>query len=49
LHTKLDYWIEHESELKSAKAPYLDKAQNYAFSASVEKARSHYQSVIEAH
>ncbi len=49
LHTKLDYWVEHEAELKSAKTQYLAKAQNYAFSASVEKARSHYQAVIDAH
>jgi len=47
LHTKMDYWIEHELELKAAKTAYLEKAQNYAFGSSVELARSHYQSVID--
>ncbi len=47
LHKKMDYWIESETELKAAKSQYLEKAQNYAFGASVESTRSHYQILID--
>jgi len=47
LHAKMDYWIENEAGLKAAKIPYLAKAQNYAFGASVEAARTHYQALID--
>lgn len=46
LVSKLDYWIEHEAELKASKSAYLEKAQTYAFDASVQKARSLYQGLV---
>ncbi|MDC9728427.1 MAG: glycosyltransferase, partial [Methyloprofundus sp.] len=48
LHEKMDGWIENESGLKAAKSEYLAKAQNYAFGAGVEAARTHYQSLIDS-
>lgn len=48
LISKLDYWIEHEAELKASKPAYLEKAQTYAFDASVQKARSLYQGLVDS-
>ncbi|GAW85297.1 conserved hypothetical protein [Bathymodiolus platifrons methanotrophic gill symbiont] len=46
LTTKMDYWIEHEAELKASRAGYLEKAQSYAFEASAQYARSLYQGLV---
>ncbi|NOQ64707.1 MAG: glycosyltransferase [Methyloprofundus sp.] len=46
LRTKMDYWIEHEELLKGSKQAYLEKAQSYAFEASVQKARELYQGLV---
>lgn len=48
LVSKLDYWIEHEAELKASKSAYLGKAQTYAFDASVKKARTLYQGLVDS-
>ena len=45
---KLDYWIEHEAELKASKSAYVEKAQAYAFDASVQHARSLYQGLLDS-
>ncbi|WP_428355755.1 glycosyltransferase [Methyloprofundus sp.] len=47
LVSKLDYWIEHEAELKESSLAYLEKAQTYTFDASVKKARSLYQELVD--
>ncbi len=47
LTTKMDYWIEHEAELKASKAAYLEKAQAYTFAKSAEHARELYKSLVE--
>ena len=47
LTTKMDYWIEHETELKEAKIAYLEKAQAYAFDASAQHARSLYKELVQ--
>ncbi len=47
LTTKLDYWIEHETELQAARPAYLKKAQVYAFDASAKKTRSLYKALVE--
>ncbi len=49
LTSKMDYWIEHETELKASSAAYLKKAQAFAFDASAQKARSLYQELVEKH
>lgn len=49
LTTKMDYWIEHETELHDSKAAYLEKAQSYAFDASAQYARSLYQDLVQSH
>jgi len=46
LTTKMDYWIEHETELKQSKPAYIAKAQEYAFDASVQHARSLYKGLV---
>ncbi|WP_158083158.1 glycosyltransferase [Methyloprofundus sedimenti] len=45
---KLDYWIEHEAELKASKSAYVEKAQTYAFDASVQHARLLYQGLVDS-
>ncbi|MCK5354390.1 MAG: glycosyltransferase, partial [Methyloprofundus sp.] len=49
LTTKMDYWIEHESELRASKAAYLEKAQAYAFDVSAQYARALYLGLIKQH
>ena len=49
LTTKMDYWIEHETELKESKPAYIEKAQAYAFDASVQKARALYKELVKKH
>lgn len=49
LTTKMDYWIEHETELRESRAAYLEKAQAYAFDASAQYARSLYQGLVNQH
>jgi len=46
LVSKLDYWIAHEAELQASKSAYLERAQAYAFDASVQYARSLYQNLV---
>lgn len=46
LTTKMDYWIEHDAELKATKALYLAKAQAYAFEACVQQAKKLYDGVV---
>ena len=45
---KLDYWIGHEAELKASKSAYVEKAQTYAFDASVQHARSLYLGLVDS-
>ncbi len=47
LTVKMDYWIEHEAELKASRPAYVEKAQEYAFEASVQRARSLYQGLVQ--
>jgi len=47
LIAKMDYWIEHEQELKAAKVQYLEKAQTYTFDACIQQARVLYQGLIK--
>ena len=49
LTTKMDYWIEHESELQASKLAYLEKSQAYAFDISAQYARALYLGLIKQH
>ena len=49
LTARMDYWIEHETELKESKSAYLEKAQTYAFEASAQHARLLYQELVKKH
>ena len=46
LSTRIDYWYENRTELKTAKQHYLEKAQQYSFTACAEKTEDLYRRIL---
>lgn len=46
LTSRINYWVEHPSELDDAKKPYLEKSSHYRIEMSVEKLLSIYRNLV---
>jgi glycosyltransferase involved in cell wall biosynthesis len=46
LSAKIDYWIDHEKELKDSRPRYLEKAKQYSFAACVQQTEDLYLQIV---
>lgn len=46
LSTRIDYWYDNRDELKTAKQQYLEKAQQYSFTACAQKTEDLYRRIL---